>query len=109
MVGEIGRDRRETLYEMSWLEILLILRGYYRGKALHYQLLRLTAYGAFFSQRDASGMTPEQFIPLYVDEYINIDAPPLTEDEVDELRAEMDAINANIRNEENQQDNSALH
>ena len=101
VVGEIGRDRKETLYEMTWCEMLLIMRGYYRSKALQYQLQRLTAYGAFFSQRDTKGTTPQQFIPLYVDEYINNDAPPLTEDEVDELTAELEALNANIRNEEN--------
>ena len=100
-MGEIGRDRCETLYDMSWCEMMLIIRGYFRRNALQYQLQRITAFSAFFSNRDNKGTTPQQFIPLYVDDYITNDEQSLSEDEVDELMAEMEAINANIRNEKN--------
>jgi len=97
-VGEIGRDRKETLYEMTWVDMLLIIRGYRRRNTLQYQLQRITAYSAFFAMRETSGKTPADWLPLYTDEYIQEpDEPAMTADEVAALQAEMVAINS--RNE----------
>jgi len=89
-VGEIGRDRREFLYEMSYCDILLIQRGYRRRNILQYQLQRLQAYGAFHCM-SGSKKTPEQWLPLYVDRYkmVNNDAPPISEKEMAELLEDM--------------------
>ena len=92
-MGEIGRDRREYLYEMSYCDILLIQRGYRRRNILQYQLQRLQAYGAFHCM-SGSKKTPEQGLPLYVDRYkmVNNDAPPISEEEVAEMLEDMKQI-----------------
>jgi len=93
-VGEIGRDRREYLYEMSWREILLIIRGYRRRNVLLYQLQRLTAYGALFAMSgDKQQKGPEGWIPLYVDRYITEDVPVISEEEEKEMLEEIAALN----------------
>ena len=92
-MGEIGRDRHEYLYEMSYCDILLIQRGYRRRNILQYQLQRLQAFGAFFCM-SGTQKTPQDFIPLYIDRYIDEDdLPQLTEEEIKEIQAEMIAWN----------------
>ena len=92
-MGEIGRDRREYLYEMSYCDILLIQRGYRRRNILQYQLQRLQAYGAFHCM-SGSKKTPEQWLPLYVDRYkmVNNDSPPISEEEIAEMLEDMKQI-----------------
>lgn len=92
-MGEIGRDRHEYLYEMTYCDILLIQRGYRRRNILQYQLQRLQAFGAFFCM-SGTNKTPQDFIPLYIDRYIDDDdLPQLTEEEIKEIQAEMVAWN----------------
>lgn len=92
-MGEIGRDRHEYLYEMTYCDILLIQRGYRRRNILQYQLQRLQAFGAFFCM-SGTQKTPQDFIPLYIDRYIDEDdLPQLTEEEIKEIQAEMVAWN----------------
>jgi hypothetical protein len=95
-VGEIGRDRLEYLYDMSYCEILLIQRGYRRRNILQYQLQRLQAYGAFHCMSGGNGETPDDWLPMYFDRYITDedDAMPLQKDQVARIVAEIDAINA---------------
>ena len=92
-MGEIGRDRREYLFEMSYCDILLIQRGYRRRNILQYQLQRLQAYGAFHCM-SGSKKTPEQWLPLYVDRYkmVNNDTPPISEEEIAEMLEDMKQI-----------------
>ena len=92
-MGEIGRDRREYLYEMSYCDILLIQRGYYRRNALQYQLQRLQAYGAFHCM-NGTKKEPQDWLPMYTDRYIDDDndhQDPLTPDEIAELQQDMAA------------------
>ena len=92
-MGEIGRDRHEYLYEMTYCDILLIQRGYRRRNILQYQLQRLQAFGAFFCM-SGTQKTPQDFIPLYIDRYIDDDdLPQLAEEEIKEIQAEMVAWN----------------
>lgn len=94
-MGEIGRDRCEYLYEMSFCDILLIQRGYRRRNALQYQLQRLQAYGAIHCM-SGSKKTPQEWQPLYLDRYIDDDDQPvcpLSDDEINELQAEMYQMN----------------
>ena len=92
-MGEIGRDRREYLFEMSYCDNLLIQRGYRSRNILQYQLQRLQAYGAFHCMSGAK-KTPEQWLPLYVDRYkmVNNDAPPISEEEIAEMLEDMKQI-----------------
>lgn len=96
VVGEIGRDRREYLYEMSYCDILLIIRGYRRRNVLQYQLQRLQAFHSLFAMREnKDGKTPDQLWPLYFDRYITQekqrDLP--SSEEIQDILAEIDAIN----------------
>lgn len=94
-MGEIGRDRREFLFSMTYCEILLIVRGYRRRNILSYQLQRLMAYGSFHCMSgDQQHLGPDGWLPLYFDKYKGMDAPPISEKEVQEQLALLDAINA---------------
>ena len=92
-MGEIGRDRHEFLYEMSYCDILLIRRGYRRRNILQYQLQRLQAYGAFHCM-SGSKKAPPEWLPLYIDRYKTDDNDsPLTQEEVNELQDELADMN----------------
>ena len=79
---------------MSYCDILLIQRGYYRRNVIQYQLQRLQAYGAFFCM-SGTNKTPEDFLPMYFDRYIVDDDPMLpSKEQMTEMLAEIDAINA---------------
>ena len=75
---------------------MLIIRGYMRRDVLKLQLLRLTAYHALFTMRENKGNKgPDQLWPLYFDRYKTPDTPPpISDQEVQQLQAEMAAINA---------------
>ena len=90
-MGEIGRDRREYLYEMSYCDILLIQRGYRRRNILQYQLQRLQAYGAFHCM-GGSKKEPQEWLPLYVDRYKIVNEPPLSDEEIAEMLEDMKQI-----------------
>lgn len=92
-MGEIGRDRREYLYEMSYCDILLIQRGYRRRNILQYQLQRLQAFGSFFCMSGTT-KTPEDFLPMYIDRYIDDDDPLPDKEQVARMVAEIEAVNA---------------
>ena len=91
-MGEIGRDRREYLYEMSYCDIVLIQRGYRRRNVLQYQLQRLQAYGAFFCMSGAN-KKPSEWIDLYFDHYKGSEGQLLSEDDKEELLGMMRDIN----------------
>lgn len=96
-MGEIGRDRHEYLYEMSYCDILLIQRGYRRRNILQYQLQRLQAYGAFHCM-GGGNENPNDWLPLYIDRYITDDDDDLpSAEQVAAIVAEIDAINAQRR------------
>ena len=90
-MGEIGRDRREYLFEMSYCDILLIQRGYRRRNVLQYQLQRLQAYGAFHCM-SGSKKRPQEWLPLYVDRYKIVNDLPLSYEEVAEMLEDMKQI-----------------
>ena len=96
VVGEMGRDRHEYLYDMMWWEILLIIRGYRRRNVLQYQLQRLHAFHSLFAMREnKEGHKPDQLWPLYFDRYIVAGMSDLpSSEEVADMQAEMEAINA---------------
>ena len=74
---------------------MLIVRGYRKRNVLTYQLLRLNAYHSLFACRKNEGnKLPHDLWPLYFDHYKQQEeSPKISEDEIAELQAEMDAIN----------------
>jgi hypothetical protein len=64
---------------------------------LLYQLLRENVFAsAFCMGGNKSGKTSSDLLPLYLDRYKTGDDAVLTDEERDELQAEMDAMNAAI-------------
>lgn len=93
-MGEIGRNRKEYLYEMSYCEIMLIIRGYRRRNVLQYQLQRMQVFASTFCMGgNKDGKEPQQLWPLYFDKYIDHSQPPISEEEIEDLQAEMEALN----------------
>ena len=80
---------------MSYAEIMLIVRGYRKRNVLTYQLLRLNAFHSLFAFREnKSNKLPHDLWPLYFDHYKQQEEyPQISDDEIAELQAEMDAIN----------------
>lgn len=79
---------------------MLIERGYYRRNVLLYQLLRENIFAsAFCMGGNKSGKTSSDLLPLYLDRYKTGDDTVLTDEDRDELQAEMDAMNAAIAEE----------
>ena len=91
----MGRDRREYLYEMQYWEIYLIQRGYRRRNVLQYQFQRLAAFGSFFCM-SGTDKTPEQWQPCYFDRYLSSRGPQMTEEDRDDLMAEIAAENKRL-------------
>ena len=93
-MGEIGIHRREFLYDIRFWEVRRIVRGYRNRDRLKHQLMAECAYAAIYAMRDPKGKTVADMFPqIFEDDDIN-DEPPMTDEEAEELQAEMDAFNA---------------
>lgn len=91
-MGEIGIPRLEYLYELTHCDLLMIERGYNARHHHGWEQARLVAYNARFC------MGSKDPIPL-VTEWIKFPwereaVTPLSQSEVEEMQAEIDAINA---------------
>ena len=91
-MGEIGFPRLEFLNDLRWWEIKSIIRGYNARHHHGWEQARFVAYNARFC------MGSKDPIPL-VTEWIKFPweqtpATPISQADIDELQAEMDAINA---------------
>ena len=78
---------------MKWWEILLIIQGYRRRNVLQYQLQRIQAWASAFCMGNKDGKRPQDLVDLYIDHYIDESEEQLKQQEVDDLQAEMAAIN----------------
>lgn len=79
-----------------------MIRGYRKRSLLTHQLIAECVYAATFAMRDSKGKTVVDMFPqLFEDDNIAAN-PPLSDEEVKELQAEMDAINARILKNEAQ-------
>lgn len=92
----MGRDRREYLFEMMYWEIYLIQRGYRRRNVLQYQFQRLAAFGSWFAMSGADGLTPEKWQPCYFDRYLSNRGPQMTDEDRDDLMADIEAENKRL-------------
>ena len=93
-MGEIGIPRRDFLYDLRFWEVRRIIRGYRNRDRLKHQLMAECAYAAIYAMRDPKGKTVADMFPqIFEDDDIN-DEPPMTDEEAEELQAEMDAFNA---------------
>ena len=79
---------------MKWWEILLIIQGYRRRNVLQYQLQRIQAWASAFCMGNKEGKQPQDLVDLYIDHYIEESEAQLTQQDIDEMQAEIDAENA---------------
>jgi hypothetical protein len=93
-VGEIGIPRREFLYDIRFWEVRRIIRGYRQRDRLKHQLMAECVYAATYAMRDPKGKTVADMFPMLFDYDDDDDEPPISEEDVAELQAEMDAINS---------------
>ena len=89
-MGEIGISPHEFLYELSYWEVLRIIRGYRRRGRLRDQLIANAVFAAMYTMRDAKGMTPARLFPmLFEDDEDDREEPDITEDDIRQLQEEM--------------------
>lgn len=91
-MGEIGFPRCEFLHELKWWEVKSIIRGYNARHHHGWEQARLIAYNAHYC------MGSKDHIPT-VSEWIKFPwekehVTPVSQEDIDELQAEMNAINA---------------
>ena len=93
-MGEIGISRLEYLYELRYWEILLITRGYFRRHHPGWEQARLIAYNAHYcmgSKDPVPNVTDWMPFP-----WEHKDAKPVSQEDIDDLQAEMAAMNAQL-------------
>lgn len=104
MVGEVGLPRREYLYDLTYCDIVLILRGY---EQRHRHLWSATRWQTFYlmsAQVGSDGMRkanlnrPTDLIQFPWERDTPGDLP--TEEEAQQMLAEMEAINAQLQQEQ---------
>ena len=95
LVGEIGIPRRDFLYDLRYWEVLRIIRGYRRRGRLRDQLIAEAVFAAMHTMRDSNGKTVKDFFPMLFEDPDDEDreASTITDEEIAELQAEMDAWN----------------
>lgn len=93
-MGEIGFPRREFLHDLKWWEVKSIIRGYNARHHAGWEQARLVAYNAHYCMGVPAGQTTptvSEWIKFPWEKKATI---PISQKDIDELQAEMDAINA---------------
>ena len=95
-MGEIGISPHEFLYELSYWEVLRIIRGYRRRGRLRDQLIAEAVFAAMHTMRDSKGKTVKDFFPMLFEDPDDDDrepAEPLSEEDYAYEQALMDNFN----------------
>ena len=90
LVGEIGIDRREFLYELKLWEIILITRGYFKRYHPGWEQARLIAYNAAHCMGAKNAPTITQWLKF---PWEHDHAEEISDDEVNEIRKQIEAEN----------------
>lgn len=98
LVGEIGIDRNTFFNDLRWWEVKAIIRGYNARHHAGWEQARLVAYNAHYC------MGSKNPIPV-VTEWIKfpwekkaVESSPLSDEDRNDLQAEMAAMNEELRN-----------
>ena len=100
-MGEIGIPRREFLYDIRFWEVRRIIRGYRQRDRLKHQLIAECVYAATYAMRDSQGKTVEDMFPMLFDNDDDDDEPPISEEDVADMQAMMEAFNNSINEQNN--------
>ena len=101
-MGEIGFNRKEALYELSFCEIVLIIRGYSKRIQGEWERARFIAYSAAHCM--GSKETPPsqtEWYPFPWEKNQPHSTLP-TDDEIEDGLQEIEAINAKIKEQGDQ-------
>lgn len=101
-MGEIGIPRHEFLYDIRFWEVRRIIRGYRQRDRLKHQLIAECAYAAMYAMRDPQGKGVEDVFPMLFDND-DYDEPPISEEDVADMQAMMEAFNNSINEPNNKQ------
>jgi hypothetical protein len=94
VVGEIGYNRHEFLYDLRLWEIHLIVLGYRKRDRLKHQLMAECAFAAIYAMRDPKGKTVADIFPqLFENDEDYDDEPPITDEDAADLQALMARMN----------------
>ena len=96
VVGEIGRDRKEFLYDFTFKEILLISRGYLRRQHPSWEQTRWIAYQVRYClgvKKGEVAKPPHQWVPFRWERQQQQSA---SKEEIDDLKELMANVNAQL-------------
>ena len=96
-MGEIGTPRREYLYELRYIDLLMIERGYDRRHRHPWSIARWMTYNIMQAQCGSKAIQEagiNSINDLLKFPWDTEPVAPITDEERDQLQAEMDAINA---------------
>lgn len=99
-MGEIGFNRREFLHDLKWWELVAIFRGHEKRKRHLWSSTRWQTYNlmqAFCGSDNLKKIGIYNPTDLIHFPWESDPEPAITEDEAATLKAELDAINAEIR------------
>jgi hypothetical protein len=95
-VGEIGRDRREFLYDLTFCEIILISRGYHRRQHPSWEQTRWIAYQVRYCLGVPKGeiaKPPHQWMPF---SWEKEPRHRVSREEIDDMQALIANVNAEL-------------
>lgn len=96
-MGEIGFSRREFLHDIRWWEVRSILRGYNRRHRNLWSATRWQTYNLMcVSMADIKKAGINRPTDLIQFPWERDPSPPVSQQDIDELQAEMDAFNATL-------------
>jgi len=98
-VGEIGTPRREYLYELRYIDLLMIERGYDRRHRHPWAIARWMTYNIMQAQCGSKAMQEagiNSINDLLKFPWDSEPVAPITDEERDQMQAEMDAMNAQL-------------
>lgn len=94
-MGEIGIPRREFLYEVSYWEVVRIVKGYRRRDLLKHQLLAVIVYTTTYTMRDPKGKTFKDIFPsLFEMDEENDESDTCSQEDWEDLQQLMATTNA---------------
>lgn len=102
-MGEIGIPRREFLYDLRFWEVRRIIRGYRQRDRLKHQLIAECVYAATYAMRDPKGKTVADMFPMLFEDDDDDDESPISEEDVADMQAMMEAFNNSINEPNNKQ------
>lgn len=103
-MGEVGISRHEFYYELKWWEVKAIVRGYNRRHRHLWSATRWQTYNLMSAQagsealRKAGIYKPTDLIKFPWEKNVS----PVSDDDIADLQAELDAINNNNKETEQQ-------